>query len=145
MKRELSALAHRSEEEKGTTNDCHSCESLVMGDGRLVNSKEVPGANGETDKDRTKNQPDIGDLVGEEGLVAGLHVLEVLPVEADQEVGGETDSLPADDHLDEVGGADQDQHRTCKERESGEEPGHPAVALHVAHGIDEHDQPNQAH
>ena len=112
MKRELGALTHRSEEEKGTTNDGHSGESLVMGNCRLVDSKEVPGANGETHKDRTENQPDVGDLVGEEGLVAGLHVLDVLPVEADQQVGGETDTLPADDHLDEVGSAHQDQHRS---------------------------------
>ena len=56
--------------------------------------------------------------------------------EADEQVGGETDALPADEHEQVVVGQHQGQHEEHEEVEVGEEAVVAALVLHVSHGID---------
>ncbi len=115
VERELCALPHRPEEEEGPADDRHGRQRLEVTCGRLVQGEEIPGADGNPQDHRTEDEPDVGHLVDHERLVAGVHVGHVLPVEPDEEVGGEAYSLPADDELDQIRGADQDQHRSGEE------------------------------
>ena len=108
VKRELGALAHRSEEEERPTDDGDSSQGLGVVEGSRAHLEEVERADGQAEDDRPEDQPDVGDLVDHERLVAGVHVGHVLPVEADEEVRGQAHALPPDDQLDEVGGAHQD-------------------------------------
>src|ERR1043165_5020092 len=56
--------------------------------------------------------------------------------EADEEVGGEADALPAEEHLDEIVRRHQHQHREGEEREVGEEAGLAVVLRHIAPAIE---------
>ncbi len=58
----------------------------------------------------------------------------------DQQIGRDTDQFPTDDQLDEIRGGDEDQHAAGEQGEGGKEPRVPDVALHVALGVDEHEE-----
>ena len=57
-------------------------------------------------------------------------------VEADEQVRGETDALPADEHQQEVLGEHQRQHEEHEEVEVGEEAPVALFVRHVADGVD---------
>ncbi len=144
MERELSRLAHGAQEQEQPCRHRHRLQGTVVVDGGLGDVGEVEVADGDAHQDRPQDEAHVGHLVHHEGLVAGVDVLLVLPVEPDQEVAGQADPLPPDDELDQVGRSHQDQHRSGEEGEGGEEPRHPPVTVHVADGVDEHRQPDQA-
>ena len=81
-------------------------------------------------------EAEVADAVGDEGFFAcvGGRVLE--EEEADEQVGGEADALPADKHEQVVVGQHQGQHEEHEEVEVGEEAVVAALMLHVGHGID---------
>ena len=59
----------------------------------------------------------------------------VIP-EADQQIGGEADAFPAEEHLDEVVGGHQHQHREGEQRQIGEEARLVRVLLHIAPAVE---------
>ena len=56
--------------------------------------------------------------------------------EADQQVGGEADAFPAEEHLHQVVGGHQHQHREAEQRQIGEEARLARVLLHVAPAVE---------
>src|SRR3546814_2317947 len=58
--------------------------------------------------------------------------------EPDQQVGGEADALPPEEHLHEVVGRHQHQHEEGEQAEIGEEARLVGVVRHVADGVDVH-------
>ena len=63
--------------------------------------------------------------------------------EADEEVGGEADDLPAHEEQQEAVGDDDAQHGSGEEREEAEEAGEVLVVLHVADAVDEDQQADE--
>ncbi len=56
--------------------------------------------------------------------------------EADEEIGSETDTFPAEEHLHEVVGGHQHQHREAEQREIGEEARLARVFFHIAPAVE---------
>ena len=81
-------------------------------------------------------EAEVADAVDDEGLFAGVGGGVALEVEADEQVGRETDALPADKHEQEVAGEDQDGHEKEEEIEVAEVARVAGVVAHVADGVD---------
>ena len=63
--------------------------------------------------------------------------------EADEEVGGEADDLPAHEQREEGVGDDDAEHGSGEEGEEGEEAGEVFVVSHVAGAVDEDEQADE--
>ena len=69
----------------------------------------------------------------------------LLVPEADQQVAGEADALPAEEHLDEVVGRHQHQHGEGEERQIGEEARPVRILVHVADRVEVHERRDRRH
>src|SRR5687768_7566732 len=90
-------------------------------------------------RDQQKNPQDktkVADAVDDEGLVAGDGVVGILVPKADQKIGAEADTLPADEQQQQVVGHDQHEHEEDKEIQIDEKTRHPFVVSHIAEGVD---------
>ncbi len=97
---------------------------------------ELQRAENEIDGEDAEQEAEIADAVDDEGLDRrGVGAVAVVP-EADQQVGAETDTLPAKEHLDEIVGGHQRQHEEGEEAEIGHEARNRIVMRHVADRID---------
>ena len=65
-------------------------------------------------------------------LLAALAALVPLVVEADQQIRADADQFPAHEHLEQVVGQDQVEHREAEQRQEQEEPAKPAAAMQMA-------------
>ena len=83
-----------------------------------------------------KQEAEVADAVDDEGLLARVGGGVLLEVEADQQVGGESDALPTHKHEQEVLRQHQRQHEEHKEVQIGEEAPVTLFVRHVAHGVD---------
>ncbi len=83
-----------------------------------------------------EQKAEVADAVDDKGFLAGVGGGVALEVEADQQVGGKADALPADEEQEEAGGKDEDQHEEHEEVEVGEEAPVPLFVRHVADGVD---------
>ncbi len=112
---------------------------------------KLEGAEIGEDEEHGDEQPKIADAVGDEGFFGsdGIAdtVLAFFKPETDEQVGAQAHAFPANEHHQEVVGADQDHHGGDEEveenEETGEASGIPIVAhiiVHVADGVnvDEH-------
>ncbi len=84
MERELGALAHRPDEQRQSGPERHLGQRRVPGDHRLEDVGEAERAHGHPDDDHADEEADIGGLVHQERLVAGIDVGVILPVVGDQ-------------------------------------------------------------
>jgi hypothetical protein len=64
--------------------------------------------------------------------------------EADQQVGGQADQLPAHEQEQDRVGNHYAQHRSCKQAQEAEKPREVLVVRHVAGGVDENEQAHKA-
>ena len=95
--------------------------------------RRAEGGQHQHDRDR---HAQVADPVDHEGLLGrGGRGRLVLP-EADQQVRGQADALPADEQHQVVVGQDQQQHGGDEQVEEGEEPAPPLVVGHVADRVD---------
>jgi hypothetical protein len=86
-----------------------------------------------------EREAEIADAVDDEGLDRrGIGGRLVVP-EADQEVGGEADTLPAKEQLDKIVRGDERQHGEGEHRQIGKEARLVRVVIHVADGIEVHE------
>ena len=111
---------------------------LAFGDRRGIGEDRVEVDRGEEEEDAedAEREAEIADAVDDEGLDrGGVRRRAVIP-EADQQVGGEADALPAEEHLHEVVGRHQHQHGEGEERQIGEEARPVRVVRHVADRVD---------
>ncbi len=88
------------------------------------------------DQEHREQEAEVADAVDDEGFFAGVGGGVLLEVEADEQVGGETDALPADEEKQEALGEDQDEHEEHEEVEIGEEAPVALFVRHVADGVD---------
>ena len=103
-----------------------------VGEDRL----EVDRVEEDEDAEDAEREAEIADAVDDEGLDRrGIGRGPLVP-EADQQIGGEADALPAEEHLEEVVGRHQHQHGEGEEREIGEEARPVRIVRHVADRID---------
>ena len=93
------------------------------------------------EQEHREQEAEVADAVDDEGFLAGVGGGVLLEVEADEQVGGEADALPADEHQQEALGEHQDQHEEHEEVEIGEEA---PVALFVRHVADRVDVDEEA-
>ena len=60
------------------------------------------------EEEHGEEEAEVADAVDDEGFFAGVGGGVALEVEADEEVGGETDALPADEEEEEARAEDED-------------------------------------
>jgi hypothetical protein len=86
------------------------------------------------------DEAEVAEAVDDEGLHAGRGLLRVGVPEGDEQVGGEADALPAEEHHREVVTHDQQQHREDEEVQVAEEAPVGRLLRHVAdrEDVDEH-------
>ncbi len=87
-------------------------------------------------QEHREQEAEVADAVDDEGLLAGVGGGVLLEVEADEQVGGETDALPADEQQQEARREDQHQHEEHEEVEVGEEAPVALFVRHVADGVE---------
>src|SRR3954449_1293542 len=68
-----------------------------------------------------EQKSDVADAVDDERFFAGVRGGVALEVEADEQVGGETDTLPADEHEKKILRQHQDRHEEHEEVEISKE------------------------
>ncbi len=111
---------------------CHAGSRREVG-GDLAEAERAEGGEHEEDADE---EAEVADAVDDEGLLAGVGGGVALEPEADEQVGGEADAFPADEHEEEVAGEDQDGHKKEEEIEEAEVARVAGVVAHVADGVD---------
>ena len=90
--------------------------------------------------DHAKQECEITDAGGDEGFLCGGGGLRLVVPEADEEIGGEADDLPAHEEQKEAVGDDDAQHGPGEERHKAEEAREVLIVSHVAHAVDEDEQ-----
>ena len=112
------------------------------GAGAVVIEEQRAGLSEEPDDAEEKE--DVADARGEEGFLGGGGGGGLLIPEADEQVGGEADQFPAHEEQQDAVGDDDAEHGSGKEREEAEEAGEVLVVGHVADGVDEDEQADEA-
>ena len=132
----LRGLADRAEDEqKSDGGEDAAVPSGIDADG-VEDVGEVERAELADDEEHREQKAEVADAVDDEGFFAGVGGGVFLEVEADEQVGGETDALPADEHQKEAFGEHEDGHEEHEEVEVGEEAPVPLFVRHVADGVD---------
>ena len=136
-------LAHRAHEEQQADGGHHidivaeELHGLAGLPGRASEDRvEVDRAEDHEGREDAKREAEIADAVDDEGLDRGSIGGWALVPEADQQVGGETDALPAEEELQQVVRRHQHQHREGKERQVAEEARLMRIVAHIADRID---------
>src|SRR6185503_19254431 len=93
---------------------------------------EVEIAEVGNDQEHREKKAEVADAVDDEGLFACIGGGVLLEVEADEQVGGETDALPADEEQKEAAGQHQDGHEEHEKVEVGEETPVTVFVRHVS-------------
>src|SRR5439155_19856293 len=88
---------------------------------RVEDMSEIERAELADDEEHREQEAEITDAIDDEGLFPGVRGGVLLEVEADEQVRGETDALPADEHEQEAFGQHQHGHEEHEEVEVGEE------------------------
>ena len=135
VERDLGGFPGRpGEEEHRDERDEAGGEEARGGGG--VDGGELRAPDVGQDEQDADDEGRVADPVDDEGFHARFRGRGPLEPEADQEVGTETDALPADEHQDDARGHDQDEHEEHEQVEEGEIPGIGLVPGHVGGGID---------
>ncbi len=137
----LRGLAGGSEDEQKSDGGEDPAVPLGVDADRVEDVREVERTEVADDEEHREQETEVADAVDDEGLFAGVGGGVLLEVEADQQVRGETDALPADEQQQEAFGEDQHQHEEHEEVEVGEEA---PVALFVRHVADRVDVDEEA-
>ena len=94
--------------------------------------------------DHAEKKEDVADARGDEGLFRRRSCRGLLIPEADQQIRSKPDELPAHEQQQQAVGDDHAQHGPGKEREEAEEAREVFVVVHVADGVDEDEQADEA-
>ena len=97
---------------------------------------EVEGSEEPEDGERTENDSGVADAVGDECLVGRRGGRVLVEVEADQQIGAQTDALPADKHHQVVVGQNQGEHGEHEQVQVSEEAVVAAFVRHVSRAVD---------
>ena len=152
MEQELRRLAHRAHEEEeaddgdgvevpGQEVELGAGDAGSVGEDRLV----LDRVEEDEDAEDAEREAEITDAVDDEGLYRRSVRRRALEPEADQQVGGEADALPAEEHLDEVVRGHQREHGEGEERQVGEEARPAGIMRHVADRVDVDERRDRRH
>ncbi len=97
------------------------------------------------DEEHGEEEAEVADAVDDEGFFAGVGGGVLAEVEADEEVGGEADALPADEKQEEARREDEDGHEEHEEVEVGEEAPVTVFVGHVAGGVEMNEEADAGH
>ena len=98
------------------------------------------GAGGLEEDENADEEGHVAHAGHDKRLLGGLGGGSALGVEADEEIGAETDQLPEHVEDEQVVDDDEGEHRRGEEGEHGEEPADLGVTAHVGEGVDLHRQ-----
>ena len=104
---------------------------------------EEQGAGLGVEPDHADEEAEVADAGGDEGFFRGGGGFGLGVPEADEEVGGEADDLPAHEEQQQAVGDDDAEHGSGEEGEEAEEAGEVLVVLHVAGAVDEDEQADE--
>ena len=104
---------------------------------------EEQGAGLGVEPDHAEEESEVADAGGDEGFLGGGGGFGLGVPEADEEVGGEADDLPAHEEQKQAVGDDHAEHGAGEEREKAEEAGEVLVVGHVADAVDEDQQADE--
>ena len=154
VQEKLRRLAHRPDEEKNRDQigrvplgpeEMHRRLGKRRRRGKDIVEAHAVGQ--QEEREDPERKAEIAHAVDDEGLDRGRIGRGFAPVEADQQIGGNTHPLPAEEHLHEVVGRHEHQHREGEERQIGEEARLVVLAMppvvvmrHVAEGIEMHER-----
>ena len=140
---ELRRLAHRADEQqqaqhghridaarrgsRSSIRPCAGAAARIAGIETVPNTRKVPKMPSEKPKSPTR--------LTTNALIAALLARRLVVPEADQQVRGEADAFPAEEHLDQAVRRHQHQHREGEQREIGEEARLVRVLRHIAPAI----------
>ena len=94
--------------------------------------------------DDSEKKEDVANPRGEEGFLGGSGGRRLVVPEADEQVGGEADQFPIHEQEQDAVRDNDAQHGPREEREKTEEAGVVLVVGHVASGVDEDEQADEA-
>ncbi|MCY1235604.1 hypothetical protein D9M72_482270 [compost metagenome] len=158
VQQELRRLAHRAhEEQKAGRSDrvslvkvhaeqgdnrlpCCSAFGRQVGLGGGEDRLEVDRAEQHEDEEDAEREAEVADAVDDEGLHRGSIRRRLLIPEADEQVGRETHTFPAEEHLHQVVRRDEHEHREGEERQIGKEARTMRIVVHVSDRIDMHER-----
>ncbi len=96
----------------------------------------VQRAEGLVQHEHAEQETRVADAVGDEGLLAGARIGQVVEPEADQQVRGQADAFPADEQHQHRAAEHQQQHEEQEQVQVGEEAAEALVVRHVADRVD---------
>ena len=154
MQAELRRLAHGADEEEESQQVGRVPVGPQEPDGRLrdlrrggEDGRQVDAVGQVEQPEDAEQEAEVADPVDDERLHRGRARRRLAPVEPDQQVGGDPDPFPAEEHLQQVVRRHQRQHREGEERQVGEEArlvrlavAPLRVVVHVAEGIEVHER-----
>ncbi len=145
VQRELGALAHGAAEQTDAheRGECHAGHMPAEQVDRISKDacagRELVAENGgglieiervrvKHDQGETDDEAEVAHAVRDERLHGGVGGVLLIEVEADQQVGAETDEFPEDEEEQQAAADDEAEHTEAEEAEVGEEP----MELHLS-------------
>ena len=152
VQQELRRLAHRPHEEQQADDGenialaAEEIEGLAgHGRGGGEDGVELDGAENGEDGEYAQGEAEIAHPVDHKGL-DGRRIGRWFQIpEADQQIGGQTDALPAEEHLQQVVRRHQHEHGEGEQRQIGEKARLVGIVGHVAQRIDVDDGGDGGH
>ena len=92
------------------------------------------------DQEHRQQKAEIANPIDDEGLLAGIRGRILGVVKADQQIGDESDTFPADKHQQEICRQHQRQHEKQKQIHVAEEAPVALLGCHVADGVEMNQQ-----
>jgi hypothetical protein len=121
----------------------HGLAHLIRG-GR-EHRVEGDGAEHREGAENAQREAEIPHAIDDERLHRGRIRRGLVIPEADQQIGGKTHALPAEEELEEIIGRHQHQHGEGEQRQIGEKARLAVVMRHVADGIDVNERGHGVH
>ena len=136
VERDLRGLAGGSEDEQQRDGGEDAAVPVRVGADGSEDLREAERAEVRDQQEHREQEAEVADAVDDEGFLAGVGGGVLGEVEADEQVGGEADALPADEEQKEALGQHQDEHEEHEEVEVGEEAPVAFFVRHVADRVD---------
>ncbi len=120
----------------GTKKDEIHRLRILGGSGHLEHLGIVQGAEYHIDGEDTQGETEVADPVDQKGLHGGIAGRLLLEPEADEKIGGQAHTLPAEEELEEVVAGHQHQHGEGDKGEVAEKSRIMGILFHITDGVD---------
>src|SRR5207248_5271772 len=141
----LRGLAGRSKNQQQRDRSQNATvPSWVYAD-RIEHAAKVKRAKLADDEEHGKEEAEVSDAVDDESFFPRVGCGVFPEIEANQQVRGQADTLPADEHEQKILSQHQYRHEEHEEIEVSKEPPVPLFMSHVAHRVDVDQKANSGH